>query len=103
MLLQSSSMWRKPGEKADKKLEEGEWQEPSTAPIGLLELVICLGKKYCDWYLYSFAVQICLKPRLLPCCIWSGVGPLWWSWGTDLDGNVWGDNTGDQLLSFISI
>ena len=41
-------MWRKPGEKAEKKLEEEEWQEPSTAPIGLLELVIHLGKKYCD-------------------------------------------------------
>ena len=39
VLLQGSNMWRKPGEKSEKKLEE-EWQEPSTAPIGLLELVI---------------------------------------------------------------
>ena len=46
--------------------------------------------------LYSLAVQICLKSRLLSCCVWSGVGPLWWSWGADPDGHVWGHNSGQQ-------
>ena len=45
MLLQGSDMWRKSGEKGEKKFEEEGWEEPSTAPIGLLELVIHLEKK----------------------------------------------------------
>ena len=41
MRLQGWNMWRKPGEKTEKKLEEEEeWQELSTAPVGILELVI---------------------------------------------------------------
>ena len=40
MCLQGSNMWRKPVEKTKKKLEEEEWQELSTAPVGILELVI---------------------------------------------------------------
>ena len=98
-------MWRKPGEKTDKKLEEEEWQEPSTAPVGLIELVICNVKKLFCLILHFVAVQICLKSRLLSGCSWSGVGPLWWSRGSDPDGHVWGHNSGDQpyKLTFIHI
>ena len=88
-------MGRKPGEN---KLKEEEWQEPRTAPIGLLELVIHREWKKIVFNLFFVAVQICLKSRLLSCCIWSGVGPLWWSWGTDPYGHVRGHNTGDLLF-----
>ena len=90
-------MWRKPGEN---KIKEEECQEPSTAPIGLLELVIHREWKKTVFQLFFIAVQVCLKSRLLSCCIWSGVCPLWWSRGTDPYGHVRGHNTGDQLFKF---
>ena len=50
-------MWRKPGEKTEKKLEEEEeWQELSTAPVGILELVI-FGNKT----LYSICILLQFK------------------------------------------
>ena len=88
-------MWRKPGEN---KIKEEECQEPSTAPIGLLELVIHREWKKIVFQLFFIAVQVCLKSRLLSSCIWSGVCPLWRSRETDPYGHVRGHYTGDLLF-----
>ena len=52
-------MWRKPGEKTEKKLEEEEeWQELSTAPVGILELVIFGKKIFCIFFLFCCSLNL---------------------------------------------